>query len=346
MANNQFNLLFVADLDRGITLTPLRQAFLQDDHQAHVFTIKTTNGGAENTLTGATVTGYFIPQGADTAVQLTGNVNTDGTATVALTRDCYAFVGRFHLVIHATIGSVVSSIFYGEGYVARTRTDKVIEPSDAAPSLGTLEQMIKNLTYADVGAAPSGYGIGGISAYADDFDTALVGGIYYYNSSTANKPSGLTNAGVIFVENRADAHIWQTVKDSAGRLIRRVSTATVPGEWEWENPDMNLGVEYRTTERWGGNVVYAKCVSCGSWLDQKSISVPVDNCYRVTRYEAVAGDYCLPFIYNKDLNGKYTAYVRVSRTSASNIDVKLCGGLDGNAGTYATVVTVFYAKNE
>lgn len=33
--------------------------------------------------------------------------------------------------------------------------------------------------------------------------------------------------------------------------------------WEWENPPMELGMEYRTTERHNGRAVYAKCVAFG-----------------------------------------------------------------------------------
>ena len=35
-------------------------------------------------------------------------------------------------------------------------------------------------------------------------------------------------------------------------------------EWEWVNPPMELGVEYRTTERWNGKVVYTKLIDFGS----------------------------------------------------------------------------------
>jgi hypothetical protein len=34
--------------------------------------------------------------------------------------------------------------------------------------------------------------------------------------------------------------------------------------WEWEHPPMQLGVEYRTTERWNGKAVYAKAFDFGA----------------------------------------------------------------------------------
>ena len=36
------------------------------------------------------------------------------------------------------------------------------------------------------------------------------------------------------------------------------------GEWEYLNPPMELGVEYRTTERYLGKPVYTKLVDCGA----------------------------------------------------------------------------------
>lgn len=41
--------------------------------------------------------------------------------------------------------------------------------------------------------------------------------------------------------------------------------------WEWENPPMAIGVEYRTTERWDGKPVYTKCVNCGALANKMSV---------------------------------------------------------------------------
>lgn len=47
------------------------------------------------------------------------------------------------------------------------------------------------------------------------------------------------------------------------------------GEWEWVNPFMSPGAEYRTTERWQGKPVYTKSVDCGEVTDGKVIDVGV-----------------------------------------------------------------------
>ena len=36
------------------------------------------------------------------------------------------------------------------------------------------------------------------------------------------------------------------------------------GHWEWVNPPMHLGVEYRTTGRYLGKPVYTQIINCGS----------------------------------------------------------------------------------
>lgn len=44
-------------------------------------------------------------------------------------------------------------------------------------------------------------------------------------------------------------------------ILHRVLFENVWGEWEWENPILYWGVEYRTTEKWDGKPVYTKWVS-------------------------------------------------------------------------------------
>jgi hypothetical protein len=45
------------------------------------------------------------------------------------------------------------------------------------------------------------------------------------------------------------------------------------GEWEWENPPLLNGVEYRTTERYNGNPVYIKKLDMGYLADNWYTSV-------------------------------------------------------------------------
>ena len=49
-----------------------------------------------------------------------------------------------------------------------------------------------------------------------------------------------------------------------GYKVRAIVINGVLGDWEWENPPMALGIEYRTTERYLGNPVYTKLIDYGS----------------------------------------------------------------------------------
>ena len=51
------------------------------------------------------------------------------------------------------------------------------------------------------------------------------------------------------------------------------------GEWEWFNPPMELGVEYRTTERYLGKPVYVKAINFGALPNNttKNVSLNIDN---------------------------------------------------------------------
>ena len=108
------------------------------------------------------------------------------------------------------------------------------------------------------------YGIGkDIGAFCEDCNNAIYNGWYYISSNTKNKPSDLTVFdGAMFVATRW-AKIFQiiyiTISGEVTTLIRStLDSGSNWSEWEWENPPMIYGVEYRTTERHNGKAVYVK----------------------------------------------------------------------------------------
>jgi hypothetical protein len=77
--------------------------------------------------------------------------------------------------------------------------------------------------------------------------------------------------------------------DARGLTVRRSVTEGVVGEWEFINPPMVAGEEYRTTERWKGKAVYTKLVNftplpnnseSSVWLDVTGATAVID--YSVT----------------------------------------------------------------
>lgn len=118
--------------------------------------------------------------------------------------------------------------------------------------------------------APSGYGLGKWSLPVTDLNTCTMCGWYTFGSGCANAPF---TYGVVEVINRTDTEYVQIAYDTAlnrsnhnGAMAKRVkgNSETAWGEWEFVNPPMALGVEYRTTERWQGKAVYVKLVDFGA----------------------------------------------------------------------------------
>lgn len=53
------------------------------------------------------------------------------------------------------------------------------------------------------------------------------------------------------------------------------------GEWEWENPPLTLGTEYRTTERYNGKPVYIKLVNCGTLPNNTTKAVSISGATQI-----------------------------------------------------------------
>ena len=124
------------------------------------------------------------------------------------------------------------------------------------------------------GKAPAGFGLGENTAYAPDYDWNKISGSGYYIGSV-NAPDGAWWIG-------------QHIESSEGiiQFARRNTPAVycvrskVNGEWQpWEyiNPPMELGVEYRTTERYLGKPVYARVVDVGNVAAGASATVSFDG---------------------------------------------------------------------
>lgn len=132
--------------------------------------------------------------------------------------------------------------------------------------------------YVDKTFAPNGHGLGGFTGGAcADCNTAITNGWYNINSETANPPTvnGVThNIATLFVVARA-SRVWQTAysnTSSVHAILQRTSwnSGASWNEWEWVNPPMSVGVEYRTTERYQGVAVYKKVDSDGNILWRKN----------------------------------------------------------------------------
>lgn len=121
---------------------------------------------------------------------------------------------------------------------------------------------------ASIGAAPDGFGLGkNTGKQITNGNDALVGGWFYWGNVNTNLPFAY---GHMRVDPRISSTSGQILMQTAysdsylGCSAQRKMMDGVFGEWEWVNPPMQVGVEYRTTERYKREVVYVTLNSDGT----------------------------------------------------------------------------------
>ena len=104
-------------------------------------------------------------------------------------------------------------------------------------------------------------GLGTIPQTASDLNAKAKTGWWVIGESTENKPDDIT-LGVVQVIARTSAQVLQIATSTTGIRARRVTTdyPNSWGKWEYENPRLVAGIEYRTTERYNGYPVYVKLI--------------------------------------------------------------------------------------
>lgn len=177
------------------------------------------------------------------------------------------------------------------------------------------------------GKAPAGYGLGSTHNAVSDANTIVAFGCY---STKVNTPTGdwCTILHIPYGENNAT----QYAKIGEGYDYQRKCAAKrdkINGTWqpwEWVNPPMVVGTEYRTTERYLGKPVYAKLVDCGAGPNKarKTVSAGISN---VDKAVSATGSWALLSIpyefYSGDVNGAQAISVTLNGTSveiASTVD--------------------------
>ena len=199
--------------------------------------------------------------------------------------------------------------------------------------------------------APAGYGLNNdFTAISEDGQTSDVSDLDSF--MTTRWVRYVNNAEVSMVENfyiyyaliRVDSYsvndyVVQTCFPIAstynGCRLQRVYRGGAWSEWEWVNPPMVPGVEYRTTERWRKLPVYTKLVDFGSLpaTSVSSISVGVsgiDLCYVIGSAFNGTTNECIPIPSGS--SGVYAAYFYVS--SNGSLSVRTMQDMSGYSGVF------------
>lgn len=164
-----------------------------------------------------------------------------------------------------------------QGYVTKHNQSDAAHPDlraavagsvryDAAQSLSDAQ---KEQARGNINAAPGGFGLGNSEPRYATTDTA---GPYSADTITetcffvakTNTPTSDWCYGICISrsQNQKIQIMWGEQGSSSwyydGCYAERIMKAGIWGPWEWVNPPMILGTEYRTTERYLGKPVYAK----------------------------------------------------------------------------------------
>ena len=147
------------------------------------------------------------------------------------------------------------------------------------------------ITPASIGAAPAGYGLGvNTGKLITDGNDALVGGWFYWGKIDTNLPFTYGHLRVdprLMGETSGRQILMQTAYSDSypGCVAQRKLADGVWKPWEWVNPPMVSGTEYRTTERCQNKAVYKKLDTDGvikwrldgetTWHTDKPISKSV-----------------------------------------------------------------------
>jgi len=106
-----------------------------------------------------------------------------------------------------------------------------------------------NKAYVDGNFAPTG----GSCVRVDNWRNALNTGFYFCD---VNSPDGSWWYGSVVRDGAADRITQVAFRE--GIIVTRTGTSTSLPDWDYINPPMEVGVEYRTTERYRGYAVYKK----------------------------------------------------------------------------------------
>ena len=149
-------------------------------------------------------------------------------------------------------------------------------PTDAAPTEDSTKPVQSGGVLAALAnKAPAGYGLGSNarSIHGGDLNDAILGGFYVFSSSTQNIPSFMSGKVLAMPYSNLQYYTQIAFASITSEIAVRFCNNGVWGPWEYLNPLLSPGVEYRTTERHNGKPVYKKSVNTGALSAGTSKSV-------------------------------------------------------------------------
>jgi hypothetical protein len=221
---------------------------------------------------------------------------------------------------------------------------KALNP-DTTPTAGSINLLTSGGAAAKL--APAGYGLGeNYAKWTTNANESLVSGLYSFGDACIGAPF---QYGLLHVMSRGSdvkIQISYSFPDATGHTFSTerasIDGGATWGAWEWVNPPMLAGVEYRTTERYMGQPIYTQLVDMGAASDGLVVTTNVSRINRVIRYAATQGGNPLPGIFSKNLSDTWSSYALVEKASSTSFYTMLyCGASVVGSGV---MCQVWYTK--
>ena len=137
------------------------------------------------------------------------------------------------------------------------------------------------VTAEQVGAAPGGYGLGGIPTKVitlSELDNTYESGWYWLSAPGTTLNGVYFNYGTVFVHGMESGSCKQEIHPLAQNcVLKRYAYGNNWQPWECPNPPMASGVEYRTTERIANGIpIYTTAIEFGALPNASSAQIVLD----------------------------------------------------------------------
>lgn len=198
------------------------------------------------------------------------------------------------------------------------------------------------------GVAPAGYGLGESTPTLISNCNIVGNGWYRVDASTANIPDVGLTSGVLRIDEATGSLVYQSLYFYVSGKVHKMERVHSSGTWypwEWVNPPMKLGVEYRTTERYLGKPVYVKLVDCGALPNSASKSISISDDTTVRCFDIVTGTNSSGMVLPTACFGGLNLDREVAITSNGS-SIYIVTNFDGSSYTNTYVLVKYYKTTD
>lgn len=250
--------------------------------------------------------------------------------------------------------TIAKAIYDSYGKNLQTRLDE-LNQNYVATSTQTLTDEQKAQARTNINAAPGGFGLGECATIPEgrSANNITASGFYYCDKDTPN-----SNDWMILHIQRDTGHAVQFGRtynqDSGWPMVTRVRNTSISDAWqpwEWLTPPMDLGVEYRTTERYLGKPLYKKLIEFPSLTGRDYQYINSRVCFAISAIGEVRSpqdtNFWMPMVVNPVAQEDTTPFPTIAFTNfySANIGV-VCASTSPYIGQPAHVLVTYYKTTD